>query len=106
MNAYVFASLALAQQAVANLELPAASGGTGPYPKAGTDIGGGNHAPPSQSLTLTYAAIYQNAAGTSWALVADGTTQALLPVKMPVPGVVNIDINPGGNWAGAVQVYP
>jgi hypothetical protein len=101
MQAYVFTSLAQAQQAVGIVD-PI----EGPMPLAGTDIGGGMHAPAVQSVTVTYGAIYRNAGGTNWAYVADTVTQTLLPLHMPVPSVQTIDLSAGGNWAGALQVWP
>lgn len=104
MQAYVFSSLAQAQSAVAAMDAGPASGGTGPYPKAGQDTGGGTHSPPSQSQTLTYGAIWQHPTLAEWAYMQDATSGALLPTKIPVPSVQNIDFT--GAWAGATQVWP
>lgn len=101
--AYIFTSLAQAQAAVAAMDAPTAFG---PYPKAGANIGGGIHAPAAQSQTLTYGAIWQNVAATQWAYVQDANSGALLPTKIPVPGVQTISFDPGGNWEGAVKVWP
>lgn len=101
MQAYLLNSLAQAQLAVSNMDTA-----TGPYPIAGHNIGGGVHVPPSQSQTVTYGAILQNAAGTQWAYIADGNSTTLLPTKMPVPGVGTISTDVGGNWQGATQVWP
>lgn len=99
MNAYLFPSLAQAQNAAAGMD--GAVNGTGPYPKAGVDIGGGTHAPPSQSVTVTYSGIWRNPAGTQWAFVADSATGRLLPLHFPVPGVTNaLDVS---TWT---QVWP
>ena len=97
--AYVFSSLAQAQLAVSNMD-----GIKGPYPIAGTDIGAGMHAPPDQSVTKTFGSIWKHPTLAEWAYIADGSEQTLLPTKMPVPGVIQVDFN--GTWAGATQVWP
>jgi hypothetical protein len=48
MNGLTFPDLASAQ--VVQAQVDAALG----YPKAGVDVGGGVHVPPSQSITTTY----------------------------------------------------
>ncbi len=101
MQAYVFSALAQAQAAVAAMDAPSA---TGPYPKAGLDIGVGIHVPAAQSQTFTYGAIWKHPTLSQWAYVQDAASGALLPTKIPVPSVQAVDFN--GAWAGATQVWP
>lgn len=100
MSAFIFSSLANAQ--AARVAIDAATN----MPLAGVNIGQGPWAPAAQSVTTTYAAIYQNAAGTQWALIADATTTPIAAVHAVSAIPTPIDMGSGGNWAGAVQVWP
>jgi hypothetical protein len=100
MQAFLFASLAAAQAAVAAIDP------TQGMPLAGTDIGAGVHVPTSQSVTVTYAAIYENAAGTQWAMLADAVTTPNASIHAVSAIPTTIDLSSTGNWAGATLVWP
>jgi|SRR6185312_10961525 len=100
MQAFIFNSLAAAQAAVAAVDPPLG------MPIAGRDVGGGAHVPASESVTQTYAAIFQNATGALWALLADAKTTPHASVHAVSAIPTPIDMSSTGNWANAVQVWP
>jgi len=100
MQAFIFATLAGAQAAVAAIDPPLG------MPVAGRDVGDGLHVPAAQSVTKTYAAVYENAAGTLWAMLADATTTPNAKVHAVSAVPTTIDMSATGNWANAVQVWP
>ena len=99
MMAYIFNSLAAAQLGVTANDTPLG------MPIAGTDIGGGQHAPAAQSVTVTYAAIYQRADGLAWCMLADSWTgpHASVHAASAIPTSIDFTIAP---WLGATQVWP
>jgi hypothetical protein len=98
MQAFTFNSLAnatLAQQAI--------DAAMGCYPCPGQPLDSTAVA----TSTTTYGAILRNAAGTAWAYVADTfTSRPLVTVHAATAIPTDIETGPGGNWAGAVQVWP
>lgn len=85
-QAYVWTTQATALTAQSTLDTDAG------YPKAGVDIGGGIHAPPSQSITAHYQAVWQHPTLLEWAIMIDGTVSAnavslsaAIGTALPVP---------------------
>ena len=71
MLAYLFATSAAVGQTLS----PAVDAHMS-YPLAGTDIGGGIHVPPAQSVTTTYFVPLQHPGGGSWAYISDANVTA------------------------------
>lgn len=97
MQAYIFNSLANAMLAQAAVDGPYG------YPQAGRPL----DARAVAQNTTTYTAIYRNAAGTAWAMLADSWTGPKAAIHAATAIPTSITIGPtGGAWAGAVQVWP
>lgn len=47
------------------------------YPKQGTNVPGGEHAPPDETITELYVAVVQHPGGTPWACPVDKTVDAI-----------------------------
>jgi hypothetical protein len=88
MSYYILAALANLQTG-AN-QVNTAKG----YPLAGTDIGGGVHVPPSQSVTTRWAPIWQHPTLTQFAYQADATVVGVvgpnaITLGLPAPAALD-----------------
>lgn len=95
-NYYVTGTQATAQAWSATVD--AAQG----YPKAGTDVGGGIHVPPDQSVTQRYGPTYQHPTLSQWAYLADAVTIAALLATAGKPVPIALDVT----WVGATAITP
>lgn len=71
MIAYVFTIQADANAVAAEMDTR-----TGPYPKAGRNVGGGIHAPPAQSRTVRYGLVIRHPVDSRWRFPDDDVVQA------------------------------
>lgn len=97
MIAYVFSALASAQPVATAMDQAMS------YPLAGTDIGGGVHAPPSQSVTTTYFRILKHPTRTEWAYISDTRVTQKIganAVALGLPAPQTLD----STWAMATAV--
>lgn len=71
MNAYVFSSLSSAQSFQSAIDLILG------FPMAGTPFNGGNHANPSQAITVHYTEITQHPTQQLWRVISDSNTDPI-----------------------------
>lgn len=89
MKAYVFNDLPSAQAAQAHVDQKLG------MPIAGVNIGGGIHAPPSQSVTTTYAVPVKHPTLPQWSIASDPVVDAKVSdMALPAPATLDTTWTP------------
>lgn len=78
-------ALVFTVQADADTVSAAMDSRTGPYPKAGVDVGGGVHAPAVAARTVRFGDVVKHPTLNQWRFTLDATVQTEIGKGMPIP---------------------